>query len=250
MKKPNDAKIVEYLRKRVMKHCGFMADNWNPLERLQDAWAMHSPMREGKVHEYPLYLTLADDGGIYYRATVHHQYDFTTITSCVDYENPCRAITMAVYEALKILDKGKKWKREKFWQMYRKPETPKIGVGVMLRRKNEVLLGLRKGSHGEGQWSLPGGHMELGEDFADTCARETKEETGIVIQGVKKLGFVNTVFEDDGLHYVTLFFEALWDKKQEAQLCEPDKTVEWKWFKPTELPKNLFAPLIKFLSGC
>jgi 8-oxo-dGTP diphosphatase len=133
--------------------------------------------------------------------------------------------------------------------MCKKPETPKIGVGVLIRKKGTLLLGMRKGAHGEGQWSLPGGHMELGEDFTEVCAREVKEETGITIEGVKKLGFTNDIFEEEGLHYVTLFFEALWDGKQQAQLMEPDKTIEWKWFDFEKLPNNIFQPLLRFLIG-
>ena len=38
---------------------------------------------------------------------------------------------------------------------------PRVGVGVMIQnKKGEVLLGLRQGSHGAGEWSFPGGHNE------------------------------------------------------------------------------------------
>ena len=139
--------------------------------------------------------------------------------------------------------------RTAFWQMASKPETPKVGVGVVLRKGNSVLLGLRTGAHGEGEWSLPGGHMELGESFPEVCSREVREETGIIIKGVRKLGFTNDIFENDGLHYVTLFFEALWDNTQEAERKEPDKTLVWRWFSLNNLPDNLFPPLVNFLSG-
>ena len=256
MKKPSDAEIVEYLKKKVMPgylphyNTTYLRD-WNPFNSLVDAWMMHGPLRDGKVENFSFYITLADDGGMYYRANVHHEYDFMIVSSCVDKESPARAITMAVYDAVSHFD-GKKpiLKENKFWQMYRKPETPKIGVGVLLRRQGKFLLGLRKGSHGSGEWSLPGGHMELGEDFAEVCAREVKEETGITITGVKKLGFTNDVFEKEGLHYVTLFFEALWDETQEAENKEPDKNVKWEWFKQEDLPSDLFKPLIRFLTGC
>ncbi|MFA4941602.1 MAG: NUDIX domain-containing protein, partial [Patescibacteria group bacterium] len=34
---------------------------------------------------------------------------------------------------------------------------PRVGVGVMIQNeKGEVLLGLRQGSHGAGEWSFPG----------------------------------------------------------------------------------------------
>ena len=46
---------------------------------------------------------------------------------------------------------------------------PKVGVGVFVFRGNKLLLGKRKGSHGAGEWSLPGGHLDPGEDLIDCC---------------------------------------------------------------------------------
>ncbi|WP_134596929.1 NUDIX domain-containing protein, partial [Pseudomonas aeruginosa] len=40
--------------------------------------------------------------------------------------------------------------------------APQVGVGVLILRDGKVLLGRRKGSHGAGCWSAPGGHLELG----------------------------------------------------------------------------------------
>ncbi|MCF3098376.1 NUDIX domain-containing protein, partial [Aeromonas australiensis] len=40
---------------------------------------------------------------------------------------------------------------------------PRVGVGVILTNaQGQVLLGKRKGSHAP-YWSIPGGHLELGE---------------------------------------------------------------------------------------
>ena len=47
---------------------------------------------------------------------------------------------------------------------------PKVGIGVMiLNDQNQVLLGLRQGSHGAGEWSFPGGHLEFGETVFETA---------------------------------------------------------------------------------
>ncbi len=37
---------------------------------------------------------------------------------------------------------------------------PKVGVGVMILKDGKVLLTKRKGSHGAGMYSFPGGHLE------------------------------------------------------------------------------------------
>ena len=60
--------------------------------------------------------------------------------------------------------------------------APQVGVGVLILRDGKVLLGRRKGSHGAGCWSAPGGHLEFGETLEDCAAREVLEETGLKIR--------------------------------------------------------------------
>jgi ADP-ribose pyrophosphatase YjhB (NUDIX family) len=50
----------------------------------------------------------------------------------------------------------------------------------------------------------PGGHLEYGESFAETAARETLEETGLEVGDIKFLVATNDVF-GEGKHYVTIF---------------------------------------------
>jgi len=141
--------------------------------------------------------------------------------------------------------------KSRFWQMESKDETPKVGVGVaLLDDEGRLLLMKRRGAHGEGEWSLPGGHMELGECFDGVCKREVKEETGIPIAGVQKVHFTNDIFEEDGLHYVTLFFKAYWDSsiwKAKARIMEPDRCEDMGWFDRENLPTPLFPPLDRML---
>ncbi|KAJ9479665.1 7,8-dihydro-8-oxoguanine triphosphatase [Pseudozyma hubeiensis] len=61
--------------------------------------------------------------------------------------------------------------------------VPRVGVAVfVLNEKGHVLVGRRTGSHGAGTLALPGGHLELHESFYDCAARETFEETGLVLE--------------------------------------------------------------------
>ncbi|EIC82110.1 NUDIX hydrolase [Serratia sp. M24T3] len=57
--------------------------------------------------------------------------------------------------------------------------SPQIGIGVLIFREGKILLGRRKGSHGAGDWSAPGGHLEFGETPEICGIREAWEETGI-----------------------------------------------------------------------
>ncbi len=59
---------------------------------------------------------------------------------------------------------------------------PGVGIGVLIQNsKGEILLGLRQGSHGEGEWCFPGGHLEFGETVFETAKREVSEETGLEV---------------------------------------------------------------------
>jgi len=64
----------------------------------------------------------------------------------------------------------------------RYPSRPLVGVGaVVLSDAGQVLLVKRKQEPLAGQWSLPGGMLELGETLEAGTAREILEETGLVI---------------------------------------------------------------------
>ncbi len=61
---------------------------------------------------------------------------------------------------------------------------PHVGVGtVLLRPDGAVLLGHRIKRGEQPSWCLPGGHLEIGEDFAQAAVRETEEEAGLVAAG-------------------------------------------------------------------
>lgn len=63
---------------------------------------------------------------------------------------------------------------------------------------------IRLSKHGEGEYALPGGHLELGESFEDCAARELLEETGITAAQWSFVHAVNSVFSPTK-HYVTIF---------------------------------------------
>lgn len=121
-------------------------------------------------------------------------------------------------------------------------ERPKIGIGVIIRNGNKVLLGKRKGSHGEGTWAFPGGHLELNESFENCAKREVEEETGLIVGGFKKGTFTNDIFVDEQKHYVTLYLVTDW-VYGEPKIMEPEKCEKWEWFTWDKLPEPLFLAL-------
>lgn len=62
------------------------------------------------------------------------------------------------------------------------PERPIVGVGGVVIENGKALL-IRRGSEPLlGQWSIPGGTLELGETILEGIARELLEETGITVR--------------------------------------------------------------------
>jgi len=116
--------------------------------------------------------------------------------------------------------------------------TPTVGVGVMILKNNKVLLGKRKGSHGEGEYAFPGGHLEYMEPFEKCAERETKEECGIEIENIR-FQFLANLTKYAPKHYVHIGLIAEW-KNGEPKTLEPEKCESWAWYDPENLPAPLF----------
>lgn len=115
-------------------------------------------------------------------------------------------------------------------------ELVNVGVGVMLQHEGKYLVGLRKNSHGSGQWGFPGGHLELGETLEQCAVRETLEETGLCIKNVRFLRMMN-FRECLPKHYIDIIVLADYESG-ELQVKEPTKCLGWEWKTLDEL-KNL-----------
>jgi len=125
---------------------------------------------------------------------------------------------------------------------------PGVGVGVLIKSEGKILLQRRTGAHGEGTWSLPGGHLEFGETPEQTAIREAKEEVNADIKNIRVVGLTNDVMRADDKHYITIFVEAEY-VGGEIKIAEPHRTTEIRWCDPTNLPTPLFIPLENFIQN-
>jgi 8-oxo-dGTP diphosphatase len=89
--------------------------------------------------------------------------------------------------------------------------------------------------------------MEFGESFEQTAKREVEEETGLTNLEFKAVtSIVNDIAYSKHYVAVGILVESL---KGEAFNAEPDKSQNWKWYDPSEIPENLFNASKKILEN-
>jgi 8-oxo-dGTP diphosphatase len=77
------------------------------------------------------------------------------------------------------------------------PDRPVVGVGGVVIVDGRALL-IRRGSEPlRGQWSIPGGMLELGESLQQGVARELREETGLVVRVLELIEVFDRVYFDE-----------------------------------------------------
>jgi ADP-ribose pyrophosphatase YjhB (NUDIX family) len=85
------------------------------------------------------------------------------------------------------------------------PEAPLVGVGAVVVDEGRVLL-VRRGTEPlRGQWSLPGGLLELGESLTNGVVREVREETGLIVEPVELIELLDRIHREGErvrYHYV------------------------------------------------
>src|SRR4051812_20558363 len=88
------------------------------------------------------------------------------------------------------------------------PERPIVGVGAVIVAGTQVVLIRRRFEPLKGEWSLPGGAVELGETLETAIAREVKEETGLDVDVGPVIEVFDRITLDDQrqiqYHYVLI----------------------------------------------
>jgi 8-oxo-dGTP diphosphatase len=90
------------------------------------------------------------------------------------------------------------------------PESPLVGVGAVIISDGRVLLVKRGHAPLAGEWSIPGGILELGETLREAAIREVQEETCLTVETADLLGVYDRVLRDEAqrtlYHYVLVDF--------------------------------------------
>jgi 8-oxo-dGTP diphosphatase len=116
------------------------------------------------------------------------------------------------------------------------PTMPFVGVGAIIIENDRVVLVKRGQPPLEGEWSIPGGVLEVGEMLREAAVREAWEETSLKVEPSDLLGVYDRVLRDDNgrtlYHYVLIDF-----------LCRPvggtpeagGDAAEARWFTREEI---------------
>jgi 8-oxo-dGTP diphosphatase len=117
-----------------------------------------------------------------------------------------------------------------------------VDVNLLLRDGPNILLGRRvSAKFGNGCYSLPAGHLELGESVKAALIREAHEELGITI-APEHVKFAQVMHNSYGLGRIAFFFEvSIW--AGEVTNREPEKCDDLRWFPLDALP----APMIPYI---
>lgn len=123
------------------------------------------------------------------------------------------------------------------------PSRPICGVGVVAFQ-GEALLLIRRGREPRrGEWSIPGGAVELGESVREAAAREFREECGGEVELRDLVEVVDIFHRDDTgrlkYHYVVIDF---WGEWQSGVLAASDELLDARWVLPSELDSYEMNP--------
>jgi 8-oxo-dGTP diphosphatase len=105
--------------------------------------------------------------------------------------------------------------------------SPERAVGaVVFDRTGRVLLIRRGRPPLEGAWTLPGGHVDAGEEPASAAEREVEEEAGLRVSAERLLETVDLV--GDGYAYaIDEYLCVLEDDALKARAGDDAKDVRW-----------------------
>ena len=117
------------------------------------------------------------------------------------------------------------------------PDQPIVGIGAVIIHEGKIALIKRGNEPGKGKWTIPGGHVELGETLEQAVIRETKEETGLDVENPRLIDVVSNVDLDENgkvkYHYIIIdYFVHV--KNGVAQASSDAAELRWVPFDEVE----------------
>jgi 8-oxo-dGTP diphosphatase len=125
------------------------------------------------------------------------------------------------------------------------PGHPIVGVGGIVVDRGRVLL-IRRGREPlKGEWSIPGGMVELGEDLRRSVRREVKEETGIRVKPLAVLEVFDRIVRERErirFHYVIVDFAC---RRIGGRLLSSSDALDARWVRHEDLGHYHLTPKLR-----
>lgn len=116
------------------------------------------------------------------------------------------------------------------------PAHPVVGVGAVVVRQGRALIIKRGHEPRKGEWSLPGGTVELGERLEDALRRELLEETGLTVEiGIIVDTFDRVHHDADGrvrYHFVIVDFAC---RARDGEAVAGSDALDVAWVRAADL---------------
>jgi 8-oxo-dGTP diphosphatase len=122
------------------------------------------------------------------------------------------------------------------------PETPFVGVGAVIVEESRIVLVKRAHPPLAGEWSIPGGVLEVGELLREAAIREAMEETGLIVEPGEILGVFDRVLrqgERVEYHYVLIDFLC---RRVSGELRPGSDAMQVRWFTKEEADSLKLSP--------
>jgi 8-oxo-dGTP diphosphatase len=123
------------------------------------------------------------------------------------------------------------------------PKHPIVGVGGVVIRDSRVLL-IRRGTEPlKGEWSIPGGMLELGESLVEGVKREVLEETGLRIRPLEVVAVLDRIQKNAKrvrYHYVIIDYVC---RPARGRLKPGSDVLDARWVQRKNLPEYKITPM-------
>lgn len=126
------------------------------------------------------------------------------------------------------------------------PKSPLVGVGGVVIHRKRVLLIRRKREPLKGEWSIPGGLVELGEELHQAVRRELKEETGLEVEPLEIMAVFDRIMRVPRgparvqYHFVIVDYACRWKR---GRISPSSDVVDARWVRREDLAQYCLTPL-------
>jgi 8-oxo-dGTP diphosphatase len=126
------------------------------------------------------------------------------------------------------------------------PDRPIVGVGAVIIRDQRAVIVRRGGEPLAGEWSVPGGVVELGETLRQAAEREALEETGLKVRAGQVLEVFDSIVPDASgrtqYHYVLVDFLC---ERLDGELHAGSDAADARWVTLADIPQLSLRPSIE-----